>query len=58
MHDPVPLRPTVVAPNYFGTVPSNNVAAMCPTAAASIGHKVVASNHVGELLVGGCESRH
>jgi hypothetical protein len=55
MQDLEPMRPTVVAPNCFGMVPLNAVAAMSPTAAASMGQEVAANYHLSEHLVGGHE---
>jgi hypothetical protein len=57
MQDLVPVRPTVVAPNCFGTT-SGAVAAASPAAAVSLWHKVAASYHFSELLGGGRESHH
>jgi hypothetical protein len=57
MQDLVPMRPTVVASNCFGTT-SSAVATASPAAATSLWHEVAASYHFSELLGSGHESRH
>ncbi len=57
MQDLVPVRPTVVAPNCFGSM-LDAIAAASSTAAASMGQEVETSYHSGELPVGGGKCCH
>ncbi len=51
MQDLVPMHPTVVSPNCFGTT-AGAFATTSPAAAASLRRKVAVSYHFGELFVG------